>query len=112
MLGLVLNYTLHSGSTFFLIQKSTWERISKNEPYQPCGGQAFLLANGHQQTAIARVTWKFEVQGHKMNLMLFIMNDIDLTIAIILGMEFLMDSVLTLDFQRSQYIPVSEGRTE
>lgn len=104
---------IDTGSTLSLIQKSTWEQISKNEPYQPRGGQAFLLANGQQQTAIGRVTWKCEIQGCKMELTLYIMNDTDLTVPIILGMDLLMGSGLTLDFQRSKYIiPASEGRTE
>ncbi|XP_056107831.1 uncharacterized protein LOC130085872 [Rhinichthys klamathensis goyatoka] len=87
-----------TGSTLSLIKKSTWEQIGKNESYQPCGGQAFLLANGQQQTPIGRVTWKCEIQGCKMELTLYIMSDADLTVPIILGMDFLMDSGLTSDF--------------
>lgn len=47
-----------TGSTLSLIKKSTWEQISKNESYQPCVGQAFLLANGQQQTALGSVRSK------------------------------------------------------
>ncbi len=102
-----------TGSTLSLIQKSTWEQISRNELYQPSGGQAFLFANGQQQTAIGKVTWKCEIQGRQMELTLHIMDDADLTVPIILGMDFLTVAGLTLDFQRSQYsMPAIEGRNE
>lgn len=71
----------------------------------------FLLAKGERQTAIGKVEWNCEIQGQHMKLTLFILNDEDLTLPIILGMED-YTSGIKLDFQRTQYSLPSKEDTE
>ncbi len=55
--------------------------------------------------------WKSKVQGHPVVLTLYIMNDTDLTVPIILGMDFLLKSGMILDFNEVQYSfpPIEDG---
>lgn len=92
-----------TGSTLSLIQKACWKQLSRQEVYLPGGGQTFLLANGQRQTAVGKVVWKSKVQGRPIELTLYIMNDTDLTVPIILGMDFLLKSGMVLDFNNAQY---------
>lgn len=92
-----------TGSTLSLIQKACWKQLSQQEVYLPGGGQTFLLANGQRQTAVGKVVWKSKVQGCPIELTLYIMNDADLTVPIILGMDFLLKSGMVLDFNNAQY---------
>ncbi len=92
-----------TGSTFSLIQKSFWKQLCHQEQYQPSEGQSFLLANGQKQTAIGKVKWKCEVHGQTVDLTFFIMRDADLTVPIILGMDFLLKTGMVLDFHKAQY---------
>lgn len=102
-----------TGSTLSLIQKSFWKQLCKEEKFQSSNGQSFLLANGQRQTAIGKVEWNCEIQGQQMKLTLFILNDEDLTVPIILGMDFLLTSGIKLDFQRTQYsLPSKENNEE
>lgn len=71
-----------TGSTFSLIQESCWNQLCHQEQYQPSEGQSFLLANGQRQTAIGKVKWKCEIQEQSVDLILFIMQDADLTVPV------------------------------
>lgn len=64
-----------TGSTFSLIQKSLWKQLSGHERYQPSGNQTFLLANGQRQSLVGKVNWDCEVQGQKMNVAFYIMQE-------------------------------------
>ncbi|XP_067301623.1 uncharacterized protein [Pseudorasbora parva] len=102
-----------TGSTLSLIQKSLWKQLCKEEQFQSSKGQSFLLANGQRQTAIGKVEWSCEIQGQHMKIVLFILNDADLTVPIILGMDFLLASGIRLDFQKAQYsLPIKEETVE
>lgn len=101
-----------TGSTLSLIQKSFWKQLCKEEQFQSSNGQSFLLANGQRQTAIGKVEWRCEIQGQPVKLTLFILNDADLTVPIILGMDFLLTSGIKLDFQKVQYSLPSKENTE
>lgn len=93
-----------TGSTLSLIQESCWKQLCNAEPYQQCQGQSFMLANGQKQTALRKVNWRGEIQGLQVDLALFIMSDTDLTVPIILGMDFLLMTGIVLDFQKAQYV--------
>lgn len=57
-----------------------------------------------------KVVWKSKVQGRPIVLTLYIMNDTDLTVPIILGMDFLLKSGIILDFNEVRYsFPPIEG---
>ncbi len=92
-----------TGSTFSLIQKSLWKKLSGHEDYQSSGDQTFLLANGQKQSSLGKVNWDCEVQGQKMNVTFYVMQDSDLTVPIILGIYFLLKSKMVLDFKRAQF---------
>ncbi len=77
-----------TGSTFSLIQKSLWKKLSGHEDYQSSGDQMFLLANGQRQSSLGKDNWDCEVQGQKMNVTFYVMQDSDLTVPIILGIDF------------------------
>lgn len=68
------------------------------------------MANGQRQTARGKVKWKCEVQGQSVDRTLFVMQDSDLPVPIILGMDFLLKTGMVLDFQKAQYsLPIAEG---
>ncbi len=92
-----------TGSTFSPIQKSLWKKLSGHEDYQSSGDQTFLLANGQKQSSLGKVNWDCEVQGQKMNVTFYVMQDSDLTVPIILGIDFLLKSKMVLDFKRAQF---------
>lgn len=70
------------------------------------------MANGQRQTAVGKVNWKCEVQEQVVPLSLYIMRDIDLTVPIILGIDFLLESRMILDFSKAQYSLPTEERIE
>ncbi len=92
-----------TGSSLSLIQESIWNQLSKGEPSQPSKGQTFMLANGQKQAATGMVTWHCKVQAQQFTLTLFILRDRDLTVPVILGMDFLLHSGIVLDFSKAQY---------
>jgi hypothetical protein len=92
-----------TGSSLSLIQESAWKQLNHGEPSQPSKGQTFMLANGQRQTATGKVTWQCKMQGQKFALTLFILKDRDLTVPVILGMDFLLHSGIVLDFSKAQY---------
>lgn len=94
---------IDTGSTLSLIQESCWKQLRQQETCKPSQGQSFLLANGQKQTAIGKLRWECELHGRTMDLTLYIMRDADLTVPIILGMDFMLSSGIILDFRRSQY---------
>lgn len=92
-----------TGSTFSLIQKSLWKQLSPYEECQSSEGQSFLLANGQRQQSLGKVKWQCEIQGQSVDATFFIMQDADLTVPVILGIDFLLESRMVLDFHRAQY---------
>ncbi len=73
----------------------------------------FCLPMDSDKTAIGKVEWGCEIQGQHMELTLFILNDTDLTVPIILGMDFLLTSGIKLDFQKAQHsLPSKEEADE
>lgn len=102
-----------TGSTLSLIQESCWKKLCMKEPYQQSKGQSFLLANGQRQTSIGKVNWQCGIQGRQVDLTLFILKDTDLTVPIILGMDFLLPTGIVLDFKKAQYtLPSTEDTDE
>lgn len=81
---------IDTGSTLSLIQESCWKQLRQQETCKPNQGQSFLLANGQKQTAIGKLRWECELHGRTMDLTLYIMRDADLTVPIILGMDFVI----------------------
>ncbi len=103
---------MDTGSTFSLIEKSLWNKLSGYEDYQPSGGQTFLLANGQRQSSLGKVNWDCDVQGQKMNVTFYVMQDSDLTVPNILGINFLLKSKTVLDLKKHSfsYLPHQNQR--
>ncbi len=106
-----LQAVIDTGSTLSLIQESCWRQLENHEVWKSSNGQNFLLANGQSQTALGKSDWECELQGKTFKLTLYVMRDSDLTVPIILGMDFLMTSGIILDFKNLQYFfsPKDDG---
>ncbi len=63
----------------------------------------FMLANGQIHSSIGMSNWECELQGQKLKLTLYVLRDSDLTVPIILGMDFLTSAGIMLDFRKAQY---------
>lgn len=98
-----LQAVIDTGSTLSLIQESCWKQLKNHEVWKSSNGQTFLLANGQSQTALGKSDWECELQGKTFKLTLYVMRDSDLTVPVILGMDFLMTSGIILDFKNLQY---------
>ncbi|KAK9981899.1 hypothetical protein ABG768_001422 [Culter alburnus] len=96
---------LDTGSTYSLLQESYWKKLkSSMETWLSSRGQTFSLANGHVQTALGKVIWNCTLHGHQYPFSAFVMKDQDLTLPVILGLEFLMDSGIQIDFKDRTYV--------
>lgn len=102
-----------TGSTLTLMRESLWKQLSQGEPCEPIEGQVFMLANGQRHKAIGRVQWQCEIQGQSLPLTIFILRDRDLTVPVILGMDFLVKAGVVLDFKKAQYrLSATDNQTD
>lgn len=91
---------LDTGSTYSLLQESYWKKLkSSMETWLSSRGQTLSLANGHVQTALGKVIWNCTLHGHQYPFSAYVMKDQDLTLPVILGLEFLMDLGIQIDFK-------------
>lgn len=95
---------LDTGSTYSLIQESCWKRLKSNhEVLQSSRGQSFSLANGCVQSALGKIAWQATIHGHDYPIRAYVMKDCDLAFPVLLGLEFLKMSGITVDFRNSSY---------
>lgn len=85
--------------------------MCKEEILLSSGGQTFLLANGYHQAAVGKVIWMSKVHDVPVEVEFYIMNDSDLAVPAILGMDFLLKSGMIIDFQHAQYTFPAQGDT-
>ncbi|KAL6459484.1 hypothetical protein MHYP_G00329560 [Metynnis hypsauchen] len=100
-----------TGSTFSLIREACWNGLRKNsELWQPSNGQTFLLANGQSQRARGRVDLECRLHGSEFCHPFYVMANQDLAFPVILGLDFLRATGITLDFLHSTYVmPTCDG---
>ncbi len=86
-----------------LLQESCWRQLRHKEQLSSSRGQTFKHANGQVLSALGMWNCECEVQGRRYDLPLYVMKDEDLTVPVILGMDFLMSTGISLDFSKAQY---------
>lgn len=90
---------IDTGSTFSIIQKKVWRELNRKGSDQFIKtNQSFMLANGQSQTAIGKVKWRCELKTEEFEVDFFVMEDKDLAVPVILGLDFLQKSKMMLDF--------------
>ncbi len=94
-----INAIIDTGSTFSLVQYKIWKKLTKKGDDQfSTSKQNFILANGQSQKAIGKVRWMCEIKEEKFEVEFFVMEDKDLAVSVILGLDFLQKSKMVLDF--------------
>lgn len=104
---LVLNYLFFNavtdtGSTFSLMQQKVWQRLQRKDELLTRSAQTFMLANGQSQKTQGKILWECEMYGSKHEVTFYVMNDEDLAVPIILGLNFLKEAKVTIDFNASR----------
>ncbi len=108
---IILNHTyfnavIDTGSTFSLLQQKNWQRLRRNDEHLIKSTQTFMLANGQNQQTRGKVLWECEVYGVKLAVTFYVMNDGDLAVPVILGLDFIKEAKVTIDFSSSRiYLP-------
>ncbi len=88
-----INAIIDTGSTFSLVQYKIWKKLNKKGDDQfTTSKQSFILANGQSQKAIGKVRWMCEIKEEKFEVEFFVMEDKDLAVSVILGLDFLQKS--------------------
>uniref|UniRef100_A0A3B1JJM2 Gypsy retrotransposon integrase-like protein 1 n=1 Tax=Astyanax mexicanus TaxID=7994 RepID=A0A3B1JJM2_ASTMX len=96
---------IDTGSTFSLIQEGTWDRMKRTQEVWRSGrGQKFILANGQTQTAKGVVELDCELGKCQAKRPFYVMENKDHVFSLVLGLDFLHDTGLILDFQKDVYI--------
>ncbi len=102
------NTVIDTGSTFSLLQQKIWQRLRRNDEHLIKSTQTFMLANGQNQRTQGKVLWECEIYGVKFAVTFYVMNDEDLAVPVILGLDFLKEAEVTIDFNSSHvYFPDS-----
>ncbi len=110
----ILNHTyfnavIDTGSTFSLLQQQIWQRLRRNDEQLIQSTQTFMLANGQNQRTQGKVIWECEIYGVKLAVTFYVMDDEDLAVPVILGLDFLKEAKVTIDFHSSRvYLPDSK----
>ncbi|KAL6481201.1 hypothetical protein MHYP_G00092810 [Metynnis hypsauchen] len=106
-----LSAMVDTGSTFLLIHEAHWNGLrKKSELWRPSNGQTFLLANGQSQRAKGSVDLECRLHGNEFCHPFYVMANQYLAFPIILGLDFLRATSITLDFLHSSYVmPTCNG---
>lgn len=96
------NVVIDTGSTFSLMQQKVWQRLKRKDELLTRSDQTFMLANGQSQKAQGKILWECEMYGSKHEVTFYVMNDEDLAVLIILGLNFLKEVKVTIDFNASR----------
>lgn len=92
-----------TGSSLTLIQESCWRKLGHKEQLKSSGGQTFKQANGQVLHAIGVWCCECELHGRMYEVELFVMKDDDLTVPMVLGMDFLVITGIHLDIGNALY---------
>lgn len=69
-----------------------------------------MLTNGQSQRTQGKVRWECEIYEVKLAVTFYVMNDEDLAVPVILGLDFLKEAKVTIDFNSSRvYLPDSNS---
>lgn len=68
--------------------------------------ETFMLANGQSQKTQGKVLWECEIYGVKCEVTFFVMDNENLAVPVILGLDFLKEAKINIDFNVSRiYLP-------
>ncbi len=95
------NAVIDTGSTFSLMQQEVWQRLKRKDENLTRSAQTFMLANGQSKKTQGKVLWECEMYGAKHEITFHVMDDKDLAVPIILGLDFLREAKITIDFNVS-----------
>ncbi|KAL2096828.1 hypothetical protein ACEWY4_006035 [Coilia grayii] len=96
---------LDTGSTYSVMTKTLWENIRKGGETLYCtGNQKFLMANGQESKALGKVSLLLTLNNTHCTVDVFILEDSQLCLPLLLGLDFMCTSQLVLKPHQGQYV--------
>ncbi|XP_050969670.1 uncharacterized protein LOC127167585 [Labeo rohita] len=87
-------------------QEKVWQRLRQKDEQLTKSAQMFMLANGQSQKTQGKVCWQCEIYGVKQEITFYVMEDENLAVPVILGVDFLKKAGVVIDFNASRvYLP-------
>lgn len=83
--------------------RTCWRQLKRNEQLGSSHGQTFKQAKEQELSALGWWNCEWEWQGRKYSLSLHVMKDEDLTVPIILCMDFIVLTGINQNFCKAQY---------
>ncbi|XP_073731162.1 retrovirus-related Pol polyprotein from transposon opus [Misgurnus anguillicaudatus] len=100
------NAVIDTGSTFSLLQHRVWQRLKRKDELLTKSSQTFMLANGQSQRTQGKIVWECEIYGVKRDVTFYVMDNENLAVPVILGLDFLKEAKVVIDFNSScVYVP-------
>lgn len=94
-----------TGCTYSLMSSRLWESIKKNgESLCSTGSQKFVMANGQESRAIGKVFLLLALNNVHYTLSVFVLEESQLCMPLLLGLDFLCTSQLTLKPHLGRYV--------
>ncbi|RXN25827.1 gastrula zinc finger -like protein [Labeo rohita] len=97
---------LHHEELLAALSEKVWQRLRQKDEQLTKSAQTFMLANGQSQKTQGKVCWQCEIYGVKQEITFYVMEDENLAVPVILGVDFLKKAGVVIDFNASRvYLP-------
>ncbi|RXN19012.1 gastrula zinc finger -like protein [Labeo rohita] len=97
---------LHHEELLAALSEKVWQRLRQKDEQLTKSAQMFMLANGQSQKTQGKVCWQCEIYGVKQEITFYVMEDENLAVPVILGVDFLKKAGVVIDFNASRvYLP-------